>query len=176
MAQSSCLILPSHDPTIPQACEGADAYQRYKITGNITYTATTWLEDYTQDVLETLTYSNACITAFHQQNNLFPAPPASASTCGTIASNLSMNGASTAACPYASATTSCNCAMTFTASGTSGDSYGLSAAGQYVNSKDPPGYPVNFCVQTTGGVTTLTTSQTTEAGYTFEHVLTLSSR
>jgi hypothetical protein len=175
VAQSSCLILPSNDPTIPAACEGADAYQRYKITGNVTYQATTWLEDYTQDVLETLTYTNACIVAFNKQDSSFPSP-ASPSTCGTIAANLVASGATTATGPYVSTSNSCNCSMTFTASGTSGDTYGASSASQYVNNKDPAGFPVSYCVQTTGGVTTLTTSHKTLAGYTFQHVLTLSSR
>jgi hypothetical protein len=173
VAQSSCLILPSTDPTIPSECQMADAYQRYKVTGNVTYTATTWVEDYVQDTLETLTYSGSCITAFHNKQSTFPAP-ASASTCGTIASNLKLNGASSASCPFLN--NGCNCALTFTASGTSGDSYAKVTNSEYINNKDATGHPVSYCVQTLNGVTTLTTSQTTDAGYTFQHVLTSSSR
>ena len=171
-AQSSCLILPGTDPTIPTECEGADAYQRYKTTGNVTYMDTTWVEDYVQDTLETLTYTASCITAFHKMNSLFPAP-ASASNCGTIASNLKMDGASSATCPFTN--NGCDCAMTFTASGTTGNSYSKITNSEYINSKDSDGHPVSYCVQVINGVTTLTTSQSNDAGYTFEHVLTFSS-
>jgi hypothetical protein len=173
-AQSSCLILPNPDPTIPTECRGADAYQRYKITGNVTYTDKTWVKDYTQDVLETLTYSSGCITAFHKMDNLFPAP-ASVLNCGMIAANLASDGASSASCPFIN--NGCNCAMTFTASGvTTGDSYAKITNSEYRNSKDADGHAVSYCVQTVNGVTTLTTSEKTTANYTFEHVLTLTSR
>jgi hypothetical protein len=105
-------------------------------------------------------------------SSLFPAP-ASASNCGTIAMNLKMSGASTATCPFVN--NGCDCAMTFTASGTKGDSYGKISNSAYFNNHDPVGHPVSYCVQVIGGVTTLTTSQTNDAGYTFEHVLKLSS-
>jgi hypothetical protein len=131
------------------------------------------VEDYTEDTLETLTYSGACITAFHKMNSLFPAP-ASAATCSTIASNLKADGATSVSCPFIN--NGCNCAMTFTASGTTGDSYAKITNSEYLNSKDTDGHPVSYCVQTINGVVTLTTSQQTTANYTFEHVLTLSSR
>ena len=170
--QSSCVILPNPDPTIPTACQGADAYQRYKVTGNVTYTATTWTEDYTQDTLETLTYSSDCITAFHKMNSLFPAP-ASAATCSMIAANLKSDGASSVSCPFLN--NGCDCALTFTAKGTTGDSYAKITNSEYINSKDTEGHAVSYCVHTVGGVTTLTTSEQTTANYTFEHFLTLSS-
>jgi len=172
LAQSSCLILPSTDPTVPAACQGADSYQRYRFTGNVTYTDKTWTEDYVEDTLETLNYTSACMTAFHQMNSLFPAP-ASASNCGTIAVNLVNSGASTASCPFLN--NGCNCAMTFTHKGTKGDSYALITNSEYINSKDSEGHAVSYCVQLVNGVKTLTTSETTTAGYTFEHVLTFSS-
>jgi hypothetical protein len=174
VAQSSCLLLPNPDPTIPTECRGADAYQRYKITGNVTYTDKTWVKDSTQDVLETLTYSSGCITAFHKMDSMFPAP-ASVLNCGMIAANLASDGASTASCPFIN--NGCNCALTFTASGvTTGDSYAKITNSEYRNSKDADGHAVSYCVQTVNGVTTLTTSEKTTANYTFEHVLTLSSR
>ncbi|MEO8901532.1 MAG: hypothetical protein ABI488_07390 [Polyangiaceae bacterium] len=167
--QSSCVILPSANPTIPSQCNGADMYQRYKVTGNVTYTDKTWTEDYTEDTLETITYSASCITAFHKMDSTFPAP-ASVANCGMIASNL---GASSASCLFVN--NGCNCALTFTEQGTTGDSYAKISNSEYTNSKDD-GQPVSYCVQTVGGVTTLTTSQQTLSDYTFERVFTLSSR
>jgi hypothetical protein len=176
VAQSDCAILSTNDPEVPAACQNSESFQRYAITGSITYTGTSWTNSYTQNIQQTVTYTNACVVAFHAQNDLFPAPPASIASCAQIAANQMTNGASTASCPYDSATTSCNCALTFTASGTAGDTYTLSGTNQYVNSQDPVGYPVSYCVKTTAGVTTLTLSQTNQEGYTFEHVLTLGGR
>jgi hypothetical protein len=168
------VILGNPDPTIPTECQHADAYQRYKVTGNVTYTDKTWLEDYDEDSLETLTYSSSCITAFHKMNSLFPAP-ASAANCSAIASNLTTNGASSATCPFLN--NGCDCSLTYrTVNGTTGDSYAHITNSEYLNSKDTDGHAVSYCIQTINGVITLTTSQQTTANYTFEHVLTLSSR
>ncbi|HEY5372895.1 MAG TPA: hypothetical protein VIK01_04380 [Polyangiaceae bacterium] len=86
---------------------------------------------------------------------------------------MKSNGASSASCPFLN--NGCNCALTFTATGTTGDSYAKITNSEYINSKDE-GHAVSYCVQTINGVVTLTTSQQTTANYTFEHVLTLSSR
>jgi hypothetical protein len=57
--QSSCLIIPSFNPAIPDECNGGATYQQYKITGSVTYTETTpgsgsgtWVEDYTDNILK----------------------------------------------------------------------------------------------------------------------------
>lgn len=170
---SSCLILPTQDPTEPAACQNSATYQTYLITGGITYAAGVWQDTFTQNVKESLTYSNACVSALYQEDSTrFPPPPASAATCQTYATNQVSNGATSASCPYSASTTSCNCSLTFTGSGTDSDTYTLSGANQYINASDPAGYPVSYCVKMTGGVTTLTISQKSPQGFTFQHVFT----
>ena len=147
-------------------------YQRYKISGNITYTDTNWEEDYTEDSLETLNYTSSCIEALRLVNKDNPLPaPTSAATCSALASMLA---ASSASCPFLN--NGCLCSLTFTASATTGDSYSKISNSEYINSKDSDGDFVSYCVKTVNGVTTLTTSESTIANYTFERVFTLSSR
>jgi hypothetical protein len=168
--QSSCLTLPTQDPSIPAACQGGDAYQSYMFTGSITFTNSAWQSNITEDAVETLKYTTDCLTALKASNASFPDPPASTATCATLASNQIANGASDANCPYVAANGgSCNCVLLFSGSGTGSDTYTLMANNEYVNASDPAGWsPVSYCVQ--GNV--LTVSQTNPGGYTFQHTLT----
>lgn len=59
------------------------------------------------------------------------------------------------------------------ARGTSGDTYSKISNSEYINDKDT--HYTSYCVQTINGVKTLTISQSNDAGYIFEHVLTFSS-
>jgi hypothetical protein len=171
--QSSCLTIPAQDPSVPPECQGGVAYQRYQLSGTITYGAATVDSTTTQNIQETIRYTTACMTALNRANGNFPPPPASASSCGTIATNQLANGASTASCPYnPAANGSCDCTLTFTNTGSAGDTYTVVGAGQYSYSSDPAGTnPTNYCVQIMPGTTTLTFSHTDDAGFTVQHIL-----
>jgi hypothetical protein len=167
------------DPTVPATCQGAVAYKSYTLTGAVTFGANSITSETNESWVETLEYTTACISSFKADTTDYPnfpvSPPASTTTCSTLASVLA-DSMTTVSCPYISTGGgSCNCTLNFSAtSQVETDAYELVGTGQYVDeATDPNGdYPVSYCVNGN----TLTTFQSGSTGQSIQHVLTLESR
>jgi hypothetical protein len=166
--QSSCITLPTTDPTLPTECQGISGFLDYSFTGTVTFDGTSEEIDVTEQIDQTLKYTTACISALHDSHPTSVAPPASTTSCPMIASNLATSSSIDAYCPYSAANGgTCNCALVISGSGTTTDDYTISGTGQFVTASEPD-YPWTYCVSGN----TLTVSQSDADGNVFQHVLT----